>query len=347
MFVGRQVENLMPGATIPGASNDSRLVLHARRFDFFDCKPELSNFRESVLTGLSSQPKKLEPKFFYDEEGSLLFEQICEVPEYYPTRAEAGILKRYAGEMRNETGENSFLVEFGSGNSQKVRLLLDKLKPAGYLAFEISCEQLLNACDELSILYPHLPITAVCADYCQPLPLPEVKGSKGARRIAFFPGSTIGNFTPEAAVHFLSNVRQVVDAGGGLLIGVDMKKDKDLLNAAYNDKAGVTAAFNLNLLHRINRELGADFDVESFSHHAFYDQALGRIEMHLVSQCKQQVKIGEKIFRFEQGESIHTEISSKYTVEEFRSLASMAGFGAGKVWFDDDRLFSVHYLAAV
>lgn len=338
---------LMPQVVNPQSSNGLPLVLLTPRFQFVNCKPQLSSFQKNVLTGLASQPKTLDPKFFYDEEGSRLFEQICEVPEYYPTRAEMTILETYAEEMKNETGESTLLIEFGSGNSQKIRLLLAKLKPAAYLAVEISCEQLLCACDQLSTLYPHLPITAVCVDYSQPLHLPEVGSGTGARRVAFFPGSTIGNFTPEVAVQFLSNVREAVGTGGGLLIGVDLKKDPGLLNAAYNDKEGVTAAFNLNLLRRINRELGANFDLASFSHRAFYNKALSRVEMHLVSRRKQHVSIKDKVFLFEQGESIHTENSYKYTVDEFQSLAGRAGFGLGKVWVDKDGLFSIHYLAAV
>jgi dimethylhistidine N-methyltransferase len=329
------------------ASLNTSSTLFTRDFDFIDCKPQLSSFKEEVFSGLSAQPKVLEPKFFYDEEGSRLFEQICEVPEYYPTRTEMAILESNAREMRNAIGDNPLLIEFGSGNSQKIRLLLDQLKPAGYIAIEISREQLLLACDELSAIYPRLSITAICADYCQQILLPQLDSGSNARRTAFFPGSTIGNFAPAAAIRFLTNVRQTVGPSGGLLIGVDMKKDRKLLNAAYNDEAGVTAAFNVNLLRRMNSELGADFDLESFNHHAFYNDALGRIEMHLVSQCKQQVRIGDKVFRFAKGESIHTENSYKYTIDEFRSMAAQAGFGLGKTWVDKDSLFSVHYLAAV
>jgi dimethylhistidine N-methyltransferase len=347
MFSSPSGSALISGEAVPQLSSGSPLPKASRRFQFIDCKPELSSLQKEVCSGLSMHPKVLEPKFFYDEEGSLLFEQICDVPEYYPTCRETAILRTYAEEMKGEIGADCLLIEFGSGNSQKIRLLLDKLKPVGYLAIEISREQLLSACEELSTQYPHLPIAAMCADYCQPLQLPESEGAKGARRIAFFPGSTIGNFTPDAAIQFLSNVRQLVGAAGGLLIGVDMKKDTALLNAAYNDGAGVTAAFNLNLLRRINRELGADFDLASFKHHAFYNEAMGRIEMHLVSQRKQRVKIKDQTFMFEKGESIHTENSYKYTADEFRSLARQAGFGAGRVWFDKDQLFSVHYLDAV
>lgn len=347
MQISPQERIATPSESDPHASSSTPLTLLSRGFEFVDCKPHLSSFEEEVSIGLAAQPKALEPKFFYDEEGSRLFEQICEEPEYYPTRVEMTILERHAEEIKHAVGDSPTLIEFGSGNSQKIRLLLDQLKPDSYLAIEISREQLLVACDELSSLYPHLPITAICADYCQPLPLSEVEAIGPTRRLAFFPGSTIGNFTPAAAIQFLSNVRQTVGEGGGLLIGIDLKKDSKRLTAAYNDEAGVTAAFNLNLLRRINRELGADFDLAYFRHHAFYNEALGRIEMHLVSQRKQRVKIGDKLFHFEQGESIHTENSYKYTVEEFRSMAALGGFGLGQTWVDHDGLFSVHYLAAV
>ncbi len=336
-----------PEQIIPALHADPALALFKRKFDFIDRKPQLSSFEQEILAGLAASPKSLEPKFFYDVEGSRLFEQICEVPEYYPTRTEMAILETYADAIKKQVGDNAVLIEFGSGNSQKIRLLLDKLMPDAYLAIEISREQLLVACAELSELYPHLPITAICADYSLPLDLPVIESAHDARRVAFFPGSTIGNFTPESALQFLTNIRQAVGANGGLLIGVDMKKDQEVLNAAYNDQAGVTAAFNLNLLRRINQELGADFDLVSFKHHAFYNEAMGRIEMHLVNQRKQRVRIKDRMFRFEEGESIHTENSYKYTVEEFRSLARQAGFGAGAVWVDRDQLFSVHYLDAV
>jgi dimethylhistidine N-methyltransferase len=334
-----------PASSPPPCS--ASLSLHTRGFAFIDRKPQLSSFRKDVLAGLSAQPKTLNPKLFYDEEGSRLFEQICTVPEYYPTRSEVAILDTYAEEMKNEMSEHPLLIEFGSGSSQKVRLLLDKVRPSGYVAVEISREQLLSACDQLSVLYPHVDITAVCADYSQPLDLADIESGCGAQRVAFFPGSTIGNFKPEAAVEFLANIRQVVGLGGGLLIGVDLKKSPQVLNAAYNDKAGVTAAFNLNLLHRINEKLGADFDLSSFSHRAFYNEALGRIEMHLVSSRKQQVRIEDKVFRFELEETIHTENSYKYTVDEFQALAAQAGFKPGKAWVDHNGLFSVHYLVAV
>lgn len=315
-------------------------------FRFLDMKPRQASFREAVLAGLAASPKRLEPKFFYDETGSRLFEQICGLPEYYPTRTEIAILDDYADDIRDAVGRGALLIEFGSGSSRKIRCLLDHLEPSGYVAIEISREQLLEACTELSELYPELPIVAICADYGQPLRWESVDDGKPLRKLAFFPGSTIGNFTPDEAVAFLANVHGLVGRGGGLLIGVDMKKDRERLHAAYNDSAGVTAAFNLNLLHRINRELGADFDLARFKHHACYNEAQGRVEMHLMSLRSQQVRIGEQVFSFKEGETIHTENSYKYTQAEFRALAARAGFAAGEAWQDEDKLFSVFHLTA-
>lgn len=316
------------------------------RLSFIDLKPRLESFREAVLVGLSKSPKTLEPKFFYDETGSRLFEQICALPEYYPTRTEIAILDAYADAMRKAIGEQALLVEFGSGSSRKIRCLLDHLQACAYVAIDISREQLLEACADLATHYPMLPITAVCADYSLPLRWDSSQNLPDRPKVAFFPGSTIGNFTPDEAQAFLGNVREFVGAEGGLLIGVDMKKDKQRLEAAYNDCAGVTAAFNLNLLHRINRELGADFDVSKFRHHAFYNEALGRIEMHLLSLSAQQVNIDGRLISFREGESIHTENSYKYSPDEFAALAESAGFRITQTWQDEQQLFGVFYLRA-
>ncbi len=318
-------------------------------FRFLDFKPRLAGFREAVTAGLSAYPKTLEPKFFYDEAGSRLFEQICALPEYYPTRTEMAILDRYADAMSAAVGSEIELIEFGSGSSRKVRLLLDRLQPASYVAIDISREQLLDACSELAELYPALAITAVCADYSQPLHWAGEEDEEEAcsNRLAFFPGSTIGNFHPHDAIAFLANVSRMVGKDGGLLIGVDLQKSRERLHAAYNDGAGITAAFNLNLLHRINRELDGNFIPDQFFHQAFYDEAMARIEMHLVSRCAQQVRIGSQVFSFAEGESLHTENSYKYTVAGFQALAAQAGFHAREVWLDDAQLFSMHYLQAV
>lgn len=318
----------------------------ARSVHFVDCNPKQEVFRAAVLAGLGSRPKTLEPKFFYDETGSRLFEQICGAPEYYPTRTEMAILERHAHEISEAVAhaDGITLIEFGSGAGKKVRLLLDHLRPAGYVAIDISKEQLVEACSELADLYPQIGVTAVYADYSQSFAQLASEIDMSARRLAFFPGSTIGNFTPGDAISFLRNVRSLLGAGGGLLIGVDMKKDKALLHAAYNDSAGLTAAFNLNLLHRINRELHADFDVSRFEHHAFYNAQQGRVEMHLRSLCAQHVRIGQDEFSFARGETIHTENSYKYTPAEFAVLTERAGFAVNRQWRDDDGLFGVFYL---
>ena len=313
---------------------------------FIDCHPRQDDFRAAVLAGLRAYPKTLEPKFFYDEAGSRLFERICELPEYYPTRTEMAILERHAHELREAAGEDMLLIEFGSGSGRKVRLLLDSLQPAGYVAIDISKSQLLEACHDLATLYPGVDITAVHADYSQAFTQLAEKLESSVRRLAFFPGSTIGNFTPGDALDFLRNVRSLVGDDGGMLIGVDVKKDKALLHAAYNDSAGVTAAFNLNLLQRINRELDANFDVSRFEHHAFYNEALGRVEMHLRSRCAQRVCMGKEEIWFERDETIHTENSCKYSREEFIALAERAGFGVRQVWQDDRQWFSVFHLGA-
>ncbi len=326
-------------------SADVNLPFMSAGFRFVDCKPRMSSFRDAVIAGLSATPKNLDPKFFYDEAGSRLFEQICDLPEYYPTRTEMAILEQNVDVLHEVVGNNIELVEFGSGSSRKGRLMLDRLRPASYVAIDISREQLLQACNELSEIYPNLSITAVCADYSLPLYWSD-DNDHHRRRLAFFPGSTIGNFYPDEALAFLVNVRNMVGQKGGLLIGVDLKKNAEQLNAAYNDSAGVTAAFNLNLLHRINRELQGDFLPHQFRHHAFYNEEAGRVEMHLLSLCEQGVHIGDRSFHFAQGESLHTENSYKYTVSEFHVLAAQAGFQARQVWQDEARLFSVHYLQA-
>ncbi|MDF3036463.1 MAG: methyltransferase [Paucimonas sp.] len=339
--------NAVPGRPAHRTVRELPPAFLAPNVEFIDLHPQTGSFLGEVWAGMGARPKKLEPKFFYDETGSRLFERICELPEYYPTRCETAILENHAEEIREAVGEDPLLIEYGSGNSRKVQILFDKLLPAGYIAIDISRAALLQACSELALLHPSMPVSAICADYCNPVTLPERMLGSAARPVAFFPGSTIGNFTPQAAVAFLRNMRESVGAHGGLLIGVDLKKDKARLHAAYNDSDGITAAFNLNLLHRINHELDADFDPSSFEHHAFYNEAAGRIEMHLVSRRRQSVTIAGRTFAFEEGETIHTENSYKYTVEGFRKLAARAGFGWNKVWLDDERLFSVHYFAAV
>ena len=312
---------------------------------FHDLEPVLDDFETAVLAGLASDPKSLPCKFFYDDAGSQLFERICALPEYYPTRTETALLQRRAGEMAERMGRGCHLIEFGSGASEKVRILLRAVEaPAAYTAVDISRDHLLVSAASLARAFPGLEVHAVCADYTRPFEVAPPSRLPGARRVGFFPGSTIGNFTPDEAVAFLESAARLLD-GGDLLIGVDLEKDEATLNAAYNDAEGVTAAFNLNLLARINRELGADFELSAFAHRAFYDAHKGRIEMHLVSRRDQTVTISGRSFRFRQGESIHTENSHKYTVDGFARIARRAGFKPAHVWIDDHRLFAIHYLS--
>jgi len=308
---------------------------------FTDYHPAPADFFAEVIHGLQQHPKAISPKFFYDTAGSSLFDAICELDEYYPTRTEMQILNDHAEEIADFIGEKSFVIEPGSGSSTKVRLLLDDLKPHTYMPLDISKQHLLQSAMQLAAEYPWLDIHAACADFTTQLVLPVQPDT--ANKVAFFPGSSIGNFEPLAARSFLAHLGDTIGIGGGLLIGVDLKKDIDLLNAAYNDSEGITAAFNLNLLARINRELHANFDPDNFEHRAFYNPEHGRIEMHLVSHRRHQVTVANDTFYFEPGESIHTESSYKYSINEFQLLAGTAGFRPIKVWTDVDRLFSVHY----
>ena len=309
---------------------------------FYDLHPPMADFKQEVLDGLQTQPKALSPKFFYDKKGSVLFDQITELPEYYPTRTELDILQAHCDEMAELLGDDCLLVELGSGSSQKIRTLLQTVKPAAYMPMDISKQHLLDAAQTLSQDYPNLEIHATCADYSSDFDLPY--RPEHLSRAAFFPGSSIGNFEPQHAKALLKRVAKSLDSEGKLLVGVDLKKETDVLNAAYNDKQGVTAAFNLNLLDRINRELDGNFDLDSFSHHAFYNETQGRIEMHLVSQAEQRVSIEEQDFQFSEGETIHTESSYKYSVSQFHQLAQEAGFKAVQSWTDEQDLFSVHCL---
>ena len=302
-----------------------------------------AQFREDVLSGLAKERRRIPPKYFYDQEGSRLFDAICQLPEYYPTRTEIALLKRYGAEMAQCVGEGSVLVEFGSGSSVKIRLLLEALQPAAYLPIDISREHLFRSARQLAADYPAVTVQAICADYTGPLTLP--KEFIDQRKAGFFPGSSIGNFEPHEGYQFLQQVASLLGAGSGLLIGVDLKKDVGRLTAAYNDSRGITAAFNLNLLRRINRELQGDFDLNSFEHRALYNAAKGRVEMHLVSRKDQVVTVSDHVFTFQAGEYVHTENSYKYSIEEFQHLARLAGFQPQQVWSDEQALFSVHYLS--
>jgi dimethylhistidine N-methyltransferase len=309
-----------------------------------DFGPARDDFRAEVLRGLRQARKQIPCKYFYDQRGSQLFDRICELPEYYPTRTELGIMSRHAGEMAEAMGPRCRIVEYGSGSSTKTHVLLAHAQdPHSYVPLDISREHLLEAAARLAARFPGLNIQPVCADYTSPFTLPD--GDGAARTIIYFPGSTIGNFEPHDARAFLQAAADRAGAGGGLLIGVDLKKDPATLHAAYNDAEGVTAAFNLNLLARINRELEADFDLDQFAHYAFYNPRPGSIEMHLVSRREQTVSVGAERIDFREGEAIFTESSHKYTLDQFASLASSSGWNVERVWTDEGRMFSVQYLS--
>jgi dimethylhistidine N-methyltransferase len=310
-----------------------------------DLAPDLDSVRAVVLDGLARKPKELPAWLFYDAAGSRLFERICEQPEYYPTRTELAIFASHGREIAETLGAGCRVIELGSGSNHKARTLLRALrKPEGYVAIDVSGEQLRAAVCELAAEFPAIPMTGIVADYGAARDLPFA-GAAGVRPVAFFPGSTIGNMRPAEARDFLAPWAGRL-AGGGMLVGVDLVKPESVLHAAYNDAAGVTAAFNRNLLRRINRELGADFLPERFAHDAWWNAPESCIEMHLVSRGRQQVRIGDRTFDFRDGESIHTESSYKYSIESFQSLARAAGFLPGPCWTDRKGWFSVHFLAA-
>ena len=299
-----------------------------------------------MLQGLQDARKELPSKYFYDDVGSQLFEQICELDEYYLTRTELAIMQAHMQEIVSLLGPHCLLIEYGSGNSTKVCMLLDALQePAGYVPIDIAKDQLLRSAAALATAYPALEMLPVCADYTSDFALPS-PAKPVSQRIAYFPGSTIGNFDREPATRFLQQIAKACQ-GGGLLIGVDLKKDFNILHRAYNDSQGVTAQFNKHLLVRMNQELDANFQLNQFGHYAFYNPGQSRIEMHLVSLKNQTVRIGESEIDFKLGESIWTESSYKYTLEEFAQLAATAGFAVEQVWTDPRQLFSVQYLKVV
>jgi dimethylhistidine N-methyltransferase len=314
------------------------------RITFHDLKPRTDSLLEDVLAGFTRTPKSLPPKYFYDERGSVLFEQICALPEYYPTRTELSIMNAGMPGIVARLGPDCALIEYGSGSGTKTRVLIEALHPRAYVPIDIAREQLLISAHALAAQFPAVEIIAVCADYSRTFVPPDIDRVAARRRIIYFPGSTIGNFTIPEARSFLEDARRLAGPGGGMLVGVDVKKDPAMLIAAYDDSQGVTAAFNLNILHRINRELHADFDVSAFRHRARYDAAEGRIEMHLEATRDQEVHVADRTFTFAAGETIHTENSYKYTVEEFQRLARGAGYVAADCWTDPQHWFSVHYL---
>jgi dimethylhistidine N-methyltransferase len=304
----------------------------------------MNDFLADVLRGLGAARKYLPCKYFYDDLGSALFERITQLDEYYLTRTERAIMTRHAAEMASLLGPRCLLIEYGSGSSAKTRLLLDHLvDPISYVPIDISDAYLARSAQALATDYPALEVLPLYADFTRPVRLP-VPHRPVARRVVYFPGSTIGNFTGDEVLALLRRTAEVCGPGGALLLGADLRKDPRVIEAAYNDSAGVTAAFNLNLLARINRELGGDFVLDQFSHRAVYFPAEGRIEMYLVSCSDQWVHVGGTPFFFASGELIHTENSCKYSLGEVRDLAEAAGFEPGRAWTDEAVYFSVHYL---
>src|SRR5947208_2156962 len=305
-----------------------------------------SDFLSDVIAGLSSEPRTLPCKYFYDERGAALFQKICELPEYYITRTEIDILDRYRAEIATHLGPNIELIGLGTGAGTKTRILIEALeKPAVYIPVDISDKQLGESTAIFHKPFPDLEILPVCADYLQPVALPSPR-RKARRNVVYFPGSTIGNFEPDEATEFLRRIANVCRHDGALLIGVDLRKNRDVIEAAYNDTAGITAQFNLNLLARANRELGADFDPQHWLHRAIYNSDAGRVEMYLISQIDQAVHIGDYTFGFRSDEKIVTELSYKYATEGFAGLARKAGFEFQKIWTDDARLFGVFYFTS-
>jgi dimethylhistidine N-methyltransferase len=313
----------------------------------YDFEPTPDSLCDEVSRGLSLPAKKLAPKWFYDKRGARLFEQICETEAYYPTRTEISILQENLPEITQRIGAGCRLVEFGSGSGIKTEILLAHLEaPSAYIPVDISRTQLVHFAVSVAERFPSLQVLPVCADYTRDFGLPSA-GAAGVRTVAFFPGSTIGNFEPPEAEAFLRRAAALCRPGGAMLIGVDLRKDPQVIEAAYNDPEGITAAFNLNLLERINRQCGADFDLEGFHHHAVYSREHGRIEMRLVSDRAQRVRLGSgMVIPFRSGEHITTEYSYKYAPDGFRKLAERAGWMAEQMWTDARHWFSVWLLVA-
>jgi dimethylhistidine N-methyltransferase len=306
--------------------------------------PKVSEAHAEILLGLTASQKHISSKHFYDERGSRLFNQICQLPEYYLTRTELQLMDSHLDKVASLVGPKAAIIEFGAGSNTKIRKLLDHLpKPAAYVPVDISGDYLLKQAASLARDYPNVHVQPVFADFMQPFDLPQ-HPVMPERNLVFFPGSTIGNFTPGEAQKLLEVMRLEARLGGALLIGVDLRKNTSLLHAAYNDSQGVTAEFNLNVLRRLNTELSGNFNLADFSHQAIYDETHGRIEMRLISQKAQKVLLAGQEISFEAGEFIITEYSYKYSLDGFRALARSAGWEPQRNWVDDDRLFSMHYL---
>ena len=297
-----------------------------------------------VLEGMRKHPRQLSPVWFYDELGSFLFDSICELPEYYLTRTELQIMQAHAADMAHHIGPDAAIIEYGSGTSTKTRLLLNHLeKPAAYVPVDIARDHLLTAASAIQRDYPTLRVIPLCADFTRPFDLPASVYAARPRAV-YFPGSTLGNFAPEQAQDLLHRMRQIIGANGAVLIGIDLKKDPRILERAYNDRAGVTAEFNVNALRHLNRELGTDFDLDAFEHTALWVEDQSRIEMHLVSKRDQDVHVGEETVHIEKGEHLTTEFCHKYTLEAFADLAATAGLSVSRVWMDAEKKFSVQLL---
>ena len=301
-------------------------------------------FLADVVEGLSRPQKALQCKYFYDEVGSRLFDQICELDEYYLTRTERKIITDNAQEMAQQIGTEVMLVEFGSGSSIKTTLLLDALQdPVAYVPLDISEDHLIKTAKDLQKKYPRIEVLPLVADFTKSFQLPK-SNRPASHSAVFFPGSTIGNFLPIEATQMLKTIAGILGPDGGMLIGIDLQKDPAIIEAAYNDAKGITDAFNLNVLHRVNRELSGNFNVDQFSHYAAYNAEMGRVEIYVVSQCQQTVTIADKQFEFAADEKVFTEYSHKYTVDGFVALAQQAGFALHKHWTDEDQLFAVLHL---
>lgn len=311
---------------------------------FTDLEPATGNAQAEAIDGLLANRKKVNPKWFYDERGSELFDAITQQPEYYQTRTETGLLRQHATEIASHCPSQCLLVEPGSGSCEKVRYLLEALQPSAYVPIDISSDFLHQAARALAREYPWLSVHAVCADFNSDWSFLEAQPS--AARVVFYPGSTIGNLEPLAARQFLRQVRDIIGSTGGAIIGVDLHKSTERLNAAYNDSRGVTAQFNLNLLSHLNESLDASFDPQNFDHEAFYNEDERRIEMHLVSTRSHSVPVNGTDVVFDNGERIHTENSYKYSIADFSRLAESAGLKVQESWTDNEDLFSVHYLSA-
>jgi dimethylhistidine N-methyltransferase len=306
--------------------------------------PARARFHDDVVKGLARRPKRLPCKYFYDRRGCKLFDAICRLDEYYLTRTELAIMQRYAPQMAARIGPGTMLVELGSGSGSKTCLLLDHLpEPAAYVPVDICGQQLQATADRLGDDYPHIDVMPVCADFTAEVALPTPRRTPSHRTV-YFPGSTIGNFPPAAARRLLARIAAICGHGGGLLVGIDLRKNPEIIEAAYNDRAGVTAAFNLNLLRRVNRELDADFNLSAFRHHAFYDRQRHRMDIRLMSLCEQRVRVGGQSFWLACGEPIHTEYSYKYAIRGFARLAEWAGFALRDRWTDPQHYFGVLYL---